>query len=126
MTTKKQPSKAKTTRGAATTTAKSDANGTLHVAPAPRQEVAASTPVTKPAANEQQPANRSSSNGARANNDGIERDKSGLSYGERMQMIADAAYYRAEQRGFTPGYELEDWISAERQIASMLSSQQSN
>lgn len=31
-------------------------------------------------------------------------------------MIAEAAYYRAEQRGFTPGHEIPDWIEAEREI----------
>jgi hypothetical protein len=32
-------------------------------------------------------------------------------------MIAERAYYRAEKRGFAPGYELEDWLAAEREIA---------
>ena len=27
--------------------------------------------------------------------------------------IAEAAYYRAERRGFEPGYEIEDWLAAE-------------
>ena len=31
-------------------------------------------------------------------------------------MIAEAAYYRAEKRGFTPGYEYCDWLEAEREI----------
>ena len=30
--------------------------------------------------------------------------------------VAMAAYYRAEQRGFAPGQELEDWLAAERQL----------
>ncbi|HUQ24983.1 MAG TPA: DUF2934 domain-containing protein [Burkholderiales bacterium] len=30
--------------------------------------------------------------------------------------IAEAAYYRAQQRGFEPGHELEDWIAAEREV----------
>jgi len=30
--------------------------------------------------------------------------------------IAAAAYYRAKQRGFTPGHELDDWLAAEREI----------
>jgi len=33
-------------------------------------------------------------------------------------MIAVAAYYRAEQRGFLAGQELEDWLQAEKEIAS--------
>ena len=35
---------------------------------------------------------------------------------EVRQQIAEAAYYRAQQRGFSPGYELEDWLAAEAQI----------
>lgn len=31
-------------------------------------------------------------------------------------MIATAAYYLAEQRQFAPGYELQDWLTAEQQI----------
>jgi hypothetical protein len=32
------------------------------------------------------------------------------------RMIAEAAYYRAERRGFQPGHELEDWLVAECDI----------
>lgn len=35
---------------------------------------------------------------------------------EIRQLIAQAAYYRAKQRGFEPGHELEDWIQAESEI----------
>ena len=35
---------------------------------------------------------------------------------QRRETIALAAYYLAEQRGFEPGHELEDWIKAEAQI----------
>jgi hypothetical protein len=34
----------------------------------------------------------------------------------RHAMIAEAAYYRAERRGFEPGRELEDWLAAEGDI----------
>ena len=33
---------------------------------------------------------------------------------ERERRIAIAAYLRAERRGFAPGFELEDWLEAER------------
>ncbi|HKO88919.1 MAG TPA: DUF2934 domain-containing protein [Burkholderiales bacterium] len=36
------------------------------------------------------------------------------------RMIAEAAYYRAERRGFAPGYEIEDWISAEIELNARL------
>ena len=35
---------------------------------------------------------------------------------ERYHLIAQAAYYRAEQRNFAPGHELEDWLGAEAEI----------
>lgn len=36
-------------------------------------------------------------------------------------MIAESAYYRAEQRGFAAGGELQDWLDAEAQIRARLS-----
>ena len=35
----------------------------------------------------------------------------------RHAMIEEAAYYRAERRGFAPGHELEDWLQAEAALA---------
>jgi len=34
----------------------------------------------------------------------------------RREMIAIGAYYWAEQRGFIPGYEEFDWLTAEAEI----------
>jgi hypothetical protein len=34
----------------------------------------------------------------------------------REEMIAVAAYFRAERRGFAPGNDLEDWLEAEREL----------
>ncbi len=34
----------------------------------------------------------------------------------REAAIAREAYYRAERRGFAPGYELDDWLAAEAEI----------
>lgn len=34
----------------------------------------------------------------------------------RRAMIAEAAYYIAEQRGFGDGHDVEDWLIAEKQI----------
>lgn len=31
-------------------------------------------------------------------------------------MVAEAAYYLAEQRGFAPGSEMDDWLAAEAQV----------
>jgi hypothetical protein len=38
----------------------------------------------------------------------------------RRDMIARAAYFRAEQRGFAPGEEVEDWLAAERDVELFL------
>ena len=39
---------------------------------------------------------------------------------EREQMIAEAAYYRAQNREFAPGHELEDWLEAEAELRAQL------
>jgi hypothetical protein len=35
---------------------------------------------------------------------------------ERQRLIAEAAYFRAERRGFAPGYEETDWLEAEKEL----------
>lgn len=37
---------------------------------------------------------------------------------DQQERIALAAYYKAEQRGFESGHEMEDWLAAECQINS--------
>ena len=31
--------------------------------------------------------------------------------------IREAAYFKALSRGFTPGYELDDWLAAEKEVS---------
>jgi Protein of unknown function (DUF2934) len=38
----------------------------------------------------------------------------------RRALIAQAAYFRAEQRHFAPGFEEQDWLSAEVEVDTML------
>ena len=38
----------------------------------------------------------------------------------RRGMIAQAAYLRAERRGFSPGGENEDWLAAEAEVDRLL------
>jgi hypothetical protein len=38
----------------------------------------------------------------------------------RARMVETAAYFRAERRGFTPGYDVEDWLAAEAEIESLV------
>ena len=35
-------------------------------------------------------------------------------------LISEAAYYKAEKRGFESGHEEQDWLEAEREIKSCL------
>jgi len=44
---------------------------------------------------------------------------------EREQLIATAAYYRAQQRGFVSGGELDDWLQAEVEVDRFLTGGQS-
>ncbi|HTT05275.1 MAG TPA: DUF2934 domain-containing protein [Steroidobacteraceae bacterium] len=38
----------------------------------------------------------------------------------RRALIAEAAYFRAERRGFAPGHEAEDWLAAEVEVDTAL------
>jgi hypothetical protein len=38
----------------------------------------------------------------------------------REELVAVAAYYRAERRGFTPNAEMSDWLEAEAEVESLL------
>ena len=38
---------------------------------------------------------------------------------EREAEIRTAAYYRAERRGFAPGYEWDDWLAAEAEVSAL-------
>jgi hypothetical protein len=38
----------------------------------------------------------------------------------RRALIAEAAYFRAESRGFAPGHEAEDWLAAELEVDTAL------
>ncbi|WP_295456086.1 DUF2934 domain-containing protein [uncultured Thiodictyon sp.] len=39
---------------------------------------------------------------------------------QRLDMIREAAYFRAEKRGFTGGSDADDWAAAEREIDELL------
>ena len=45
---------------------------------------------------------------------------------ELYEMIAEAAYYRAQKRGFTPGAEAEDWLHAETEVMERVRKQYAN
>lgn len=43
-----------------------------------------------------------------------------LDQGQREQMVAQAAYFRAEHRGFDPQGQEDDWYQAEKEVDEML------
>ena len=40
---------------------------------------------------------------------------------QRQVLIAEAAFFIAQERGFSPGHELDDWLAAEREVDQGLS-----
>ena len=46
-----------------------------------------------------------------------------VSQERRREMIAEAAYLRAEQRGFAQGDAQDDWLAAEREVDMLLGGQ---
>ncbi len=40
---------------------------------------------------------------------------------ERARMVAEAAYYRAQRRGFQQGDQTTDWYEAEKEVEVILS-----
>jgi Protein of unknown function (DUF2934) len=38
----------------------------------------------------------------------------------RHDLIEQAAYFRAERRGFAPGHEVDDWLAAEQEVDALL------
>lgn len=74
----------------------------------PRAKAAAPTAGGPAAAAQAKPRRRTSTRSNAAN-----EDRMG---GTLQQHIAEAAYYRAERRGFQGGSELDDWLEAEAEV----------
>lgn len=49
-----------------------------------------------------------------------ERPSPAISGEELQRLVAEAAYYRAQSRGFAPGYELQDWVEAEAEVKRLI------
>lgn len=48
------------------------------------------------------------------------RARASIDAAERVRLVAEDAYYRAEARGFASGHELDDWLQAEAEIERRL------
>jgi len=91
----------------------------VEVPPAAATEVSTSPPMEPPAPAKATPVRRSSTprppkpRTAPAARPVVTPDV-------RRRMIAEAAYLRAEKRGFAPGHEEEDWLAAEIEVDRLL------
>jgi hypothetical protein len=91
---------------------------TAEAAPAPRAKtVGAKAPVTGAAAKR---APASPARAPRERKAAPAADSGGVSEAARREMVEKAAYYRAQRRGFSPGYEMDDWLAAEEEITALL------
>lgn len=48
------------------------------------------------------------------------KNRETITEAQRQQMINEAAYYRAEQRGFSGGNPEQDWLDAEAEVNSKI------
>jgi len=51
---------------------------------------------------------------------GGDNESADITPDERNKLIAEAAYYRAEQHGFNPEYQVQNWLDAEKEVDAML------
>lgn len=65
-------------------------------------------------------ASRSSASRRAANGKAAPDQLTTINMDMRHAMIAEAAYYHAEKRGFVTGNELQDWFEAEAEIDMLL------
>ncbi len=80
-------------------------------------------PTTPPVKRRAAPKKRTAPKKAAARKAGADKSTTSpvnISAEERWRMVATAAYHRAEQRGFAPGHEVEDWLDAEKEIDAVL------
>ena len=112
-------------KGNASGNAPGNASGNVSATPSatpsrsPAERAAPAKPAPKKASSkaaaptpQRTPTSPSFDSNARAN----------ISQEELRRLISEAAYYRAKQRGFAPGHELEDWIAAEAEVIGRLNS----
>ncbi len=101
--------------------AESKVGTTTKKAPVAAKAAAPSTGTAKPAAKpaaKKAPAAKKP--GAKAVATKPKAPKLKVTPEQRHFMIAEAAYYRAERRGFEGGYEWQDWLDAEMEIERMI------
>ncbi len=77
--------------------------------------------ATKPAAGKKKaPARRATAKRKPAARAKTVTAPGSISADERIRMISDTAYYRAERRGFRGGHSKRDWLEAEAEVDALL------
>lgn len=51
-----------------------------------------------------------------AKSESTKKTNGGGNGSDRFERIAIAAYFRAQARGFAPGQDMEDWLTAEAEL----------
>jgi hypothetical protein len=74
--------------------------------------------MQRPLEKENSKQKKKESDGASSDRNAPDRTRTGEA---RHEMIAEAAYYRAEKRGFQNGDPVFDWLAAEAEIDEQLS-----
>jgi glucan-binding YG repeat protein len=82
--------------------------------PAVAKETVKKIPTAKPVPAESKPAKIVASTETKASES--KNNSTAISPEQRYHMIATAAYFKAQQRGFAAGYHVQDWITAEKEI----------
>jgi hypothetical protein len=54
------------------------------------------------------------------------KGQSNVSADHLRKLIAESAYYRAQQRGFKGGNPVEDWLAAEREVNAQTKTNHTN
>ena len=84
-----------------------------------RNKATKKTAVVAVKANENRALDAKSANGPKARISPLNQE-SGIDKNERRQMIAEAAYYRFQNRGCEEGCDIDDWLIAEQEIDRLL------
>jgi len=93
--------------------------------PAVKKPAASKTAAAKPPSPKTVAAKPTNSKATAAKKAAKGNGKAHITPEQRYRMICDAAYFRAERRGFVGGNPGDDWIAAEAEVDELLRSMQS-
>ncbi len=118
----RQSSEKMNAKGKKSTTRKTAAStATTTTGSTPKRKASASKTGTIKTSVAKTPAKKSATGAGKRKTRKIKKDTVAITPEQRHEMIALAAYVRAEQRGFTGGDEIVDWLSAEAEVDALLS-----